>query len=46
LRNTGQSIDEEIERVIHDEFLAYFVLALILWVMAATFGTEIKGRPR
>jgi len=35
LRNPGQSIDEEIERVIHDEFLAYYVLALVLWVMAA-----------
>ena len=35
LRNPGQSIDEEIERVIHDEFLTYIVLALILWVMAA-----------
>lgn len=35
LRNPGQSIDEEIERVIHDDFMAYFVLAVILWVMAA-----------
>jgi hypothetical protein len=35
LRNPGQSIDEEIERVIHDEFLTYIVLALILWVIAA-----------
>jgi hypothetical protein len=35
LRNPGQSIDEEIERVIHDELLTYFILALILWVMAA-----------
>ena len=35
LRNPGESIDEEIERVIHDELLTYFILALILWVMAA-----------
>ncbi len=30
LRNPGQSIDKEIERVIHDEFPTYFVLALML----------------
>lgn len=34
LRNPGQSIDEEIERVIHDDFMTYFVLALLLWSIA------------
>ena len=34
LRNPGQSIDEEIDRVIHDDFMTFFVLALVLWVIA------------
>jgi hypothetical protein len=34
LRNPGQSIDEEIERVIHDDFMTFFVLALVLWAIA------------
>jgi hypothetical protein len=37
LRNPGQSIDEEIKRVIHDEFLTYIVLALILWSVRSVF---------
>ena len=34
LRNPGQSIDEEIERVIHDDFMTFFVLTLVLWAIA------------
>src|ERR1700732_2726317 len=46
LRNPGQSIDEEIERVIHDEFLTYFVLALILWVTTALeWAAKAMHRP-
>jgi hypothetical protein len=35
LRHPGQSLDEEIERVIHDDFMTYFVLALVLWGIAS-----------
>ena len=34
LRNPGQSLDDEIDRVIHDDFLGYYILAAMLWVIA------------
>jgi Nuclease-related domain len=34
LRNPGQSLDEEIDRVVHDDFMAYCLAAAILWVFA------------
>src|SRR5450755_851342 len=34
LRNPGQSLDEEIDRVIHDSFMGYYLLASTLWVFA------------
>lgn len=34
LRNPGQSGDEKIEKVIHDEFLTYYVVAMLLWLVA------------
>lgn len=47
LRNPGQSIDEKIERVIHDDFMTYVVLALILWVVVALEWTaKIMHWPR
>jgi hypothetical protein len=34
LRNPGQSGDEEIDRVIHDDFMGYLLVAATLWVFA------------
>jgi hypothetical protein len=34
LRNPGQSADEEIDRLILDDFLGYYLLAAVLWVFA------------
>jgi Nuclease-related domain len=34
LRNPGQSVDEEIDRVIHDDFMGYYLLATTLWAFA------------
>jgi hypothetical protein len=34
LRNPGQSLDEQIENVVLDEFLPYYLVAALLWVMA------------
>jgi len=34
LRNPGQSLDEKIERVIHDDFMDYLILAATLWIIA------------
>jgi hypothetical protein len=34
LRNPGQSGDEEIDRVIHHDFMGYFLVAATLWVFA------------
>jgi hypothetical protein len=34
LRNPGQSLDEQIEQVMHDDFLGYYLLAATLWVIA------------
>jgi len=47
LRNPGQSVDEEIERVIHDDFMTYFVLALFFWVIALLeWGAKVLHQPR
>jgi len=34
LRNPGQSLEEEIERVVMDDFMGYFLVAAILWIIA------------
>ncbi|MGD0494051.1 MAG: nuclease-related domain-containing protein [Steroidobacteraceae bacterium] len=34
LRNPGQSLDEEIDRVVNDDFAAYLLAAAVLWVVA------------
>jgi hypothetical protein len=36
LRNPGQSLDEEIDRVFHDQFLVYYLVAAMLWAFAGT----------
>ena len=33
LRNPGQSLDEEIDRTIHDDFMGFYLLAAMLWVI-------------
>ena len=35
LRNPGQSLEEEIERTIHEDFMGYYLLPAMLWVVAA-----------
>ncbi len=35
LRNPGQSLDEEIERVMNDDYLRYYLVAAMLWAFAA-----------
>jgi hypothetical protein len=34
LRNPGQSLEEEIDRVVHEDFMGYFLAAAIFWVFA------------
>jgi hypothetical protein len=47
LRNPGQSIDEEIERVVHEDFLGYYLLATTLWVFAIIeWFAKILNAPR
>ena len=41
LRNPGQSLDEEIERVVFDDFLGYFLFAGLFWLIA---GLEWVGK--
>lgn len=35
LRNPGQSVDEEIDRVLNDQLLLYLLLPVLLWVFAS-----------
>jgi hypothetical protein len=47
LRNPGQSLDEEIDRVVNDKFLAYFLAAVTLWVVGLLeWLAKIRNAPR
>jgi hypothetical protein len=47
LRNPGQSLDEEIERVVLDDFLPYYLIAALLWVMALIeWSAQLLHSPR
>ena len=47
LRNPGQSIDEQIDRLINDKFLAFYLFAAAFWFIAFLEWTAtLTNRPR
>jgi hypothetical protein len=47
LRNPGQSIDEQIDRLINDKFLSIYLIASAFWLIALLEWTaKISNRPR
>src|SRR4030088_1551642 len=47
LRNPGQSLDEQIDRLINDKFLAFYLFASVFWLIALLeWAGKITNRPR
>ncbi len=47
LRNPGQSLDEQIDHLVNDKFLGFFLFAAMFWVFAAMeWVAELTNRPR